>query len=155
MIDPSVSNSCTIQRRDGEFCNNPADPRLPHPVCGHHALRIYEAVKSLAVAPPARENDRRVAGTCTVYYLRVGTLIKIGRTTSLARRLKGYPPDAELLASEDGPVPLERRRLKQFNEYLEHGNEWFTPGTRLMAHIAALASDAESDQHKQRNRKAR
>lgn len=73
-----------------------------------------------------------------VYYLRVGKYIKIGTAVRLEERLKSYPPDTELLATEPGHYNTEHRRLVEFSEYLAARREWFNPGPRLMAHIEGL-----------------
>jgi hypothetical protein len=54
-----------------------------------------------------------------------------------------YPPFAKLLAVEPGGPDKEAERLAQFAEYLASGNEWFTPGPRLMAHIRGLHDAAQ------------
>lgn len=139
----SVSTTCTIQSLYGKFCEAPADPRLPFPVCAHHAIKIYISVKDFRESVTPTNGRRRPpsSAACIVYYLRVGDLIKIGRTTNLPQRMVQYPPTAVVLATEDGDVQLETRRLRQFNHHLQHGKEWFTPGADLLAHIDSLAAN--------------
>jgi hypothetical protein len=38
------------------------------------------------------------------------------------------------------PGGVERKRHRQFAEYLDAGNEWFLPSPELMEHINALPS---------------
>lgn len=76
--------------------------------------------------------------TSLVYYLRVGPFVKIGTTTDLPTRLKAYPPDAVVLAVEDGDRKVEHRRHKQFRSCLAERNEWFHPSAELIEHINGL-----------------
>lgn len=73
-----------------------------------------------------------------IYYVRIGELIKIGTAQNLRTRVNGYPPNAELLAVENGSYQREQERLAEFAEYLHSRNEWFNPGPRLMAHIERI-----------------
>jgi hypothetical protein len=73
-----------------------------------------------------------------VYYIQVGKYIKIGTTKDVDKRLQQYPPDSELLAIEPGSFTIEDMRHKQFAKYLAARNEWFSPGPKLMQHIAGL-----------------
>lgn len=85
-----------------------------------------------------QESDEAEGIQRVVYYVRVGKYIKIGTAIRLDERLKCYPPDAELLATEPGHYQTEARRLTEFHEYLAARREWFLPGKRLMAHIEGL-----------------
>lgn len=81
----------------------------------------------------------REARPTTVYYLRVGTLIKIGQTYDVSLRLKHYPPDTVLLATEQGERNvLETRRLQQFADARTRRREWFHPTAALICHINSL-----------------
>lgn len=92
--------------------------------------RYPEQSTDEAPAAPARPS--------VVYYIRVGSLVKIGVTTGLTHRIKAYPPDATLLATEAGDRAVERQRHEQFAESLAHGREWFFPSAALIAHINLL-----------------
>lgn len=146
---------CTAQLRSGRFCSSPTLPDAPFPICVHHATRLYEFVKhsiraaedetdyevlSAIMAPGA--NAREIAGRdeapSVVYYLRVGPLIKIGRTRNLTYRLNAYPPGTVLLATEPGDADLESVRLAQFRTDLAERAEWFRPSAALVLHINTL-----------------
>lgn len=74
-----------------------------------------------------------------VYYLRVGSLIKIGQSVDLASRLRAYPPGSALLATEVGERDeLEAERLAQFDADRAHRREWFHPSAALVGHINSL-----------------
>jgi hypothetical protein len=107
------------------------DPDVIQQCLGYARIALAMA-KADAQEILSREN------TCWVYYLRVGDLIKIGTATNLARRLAEYPPNAQLLAVEQGYLRKEAERLAEFAEHLSARREWFAPGPRLMAHIAAI-----------------
>ena len=163
-ITNSDLRSCTIQDKAGRFCNTESAPGLKLPVCADHAISIYRDMAALidsAQGDPLfmlhlgigsldqrrRERNRNAAsridgalesGEPTVYYVLVGEKVKIGYTANLTQRLRAYPPDAELLATEPGDKELERTRHQQFREYLTHGREWFAPGPALREHVESL-----------------
>ena len=83
-----------------------------------------------------RERQRQAEGI--VYYLMVGRLVKIGTTRNLTARLFGYPPDAELLATEPGGPTRERERHEQFAHLRAARAEWFRPDPELLAHCDTL-----------------
>lgn len=73
-----------------------------------------------------------------VYYLLTGDTIKIGWSSDIGKRMRQYPPNSTLLATEDGPRSLEKSRHGLFNEYLVQGREWFAQGEHLMAWIEQI-----------------
>jgi hypothetical protein len=93
-----------------------------------------------AVLPDLQEvvDSARCVIPGVVYYIRVGELIKIGYTRDLDQRLRAYPPDAELLATEIGNELIEQAGHAQFGDLLAARAEWFHPGPALLAHIEAL-----------------
>lgn len=73
-----------------------------------------------------------------VYYIRMGDAIKIGYATDVAKRMRAYPPTAELLAAHPGTTQTERDMHKRFRADLSQGREWFNPSDNLMDHIAGV-----------------
>ncbi|MEU3098522.1 hypothetical protein ABZ690_28150 [Streptomyces sp. NPDC006967] len=71
-----------------------------------------------------------------VYYVRFGTLIKIGTTRDMRQRMLAIRPD-EILAAEPGSYELEAKRHRQFARSRSHG-ELFMPSRPLVDHINAL-----------------
>jgi hypothetical protein len=160
--DPTATiQRCTAQRRNGSFCDEPAADHMPFPICAKHAIRVAMAVTELADArrkdslfvlvkgiEEIQDSRRRsaqrtqVAGKHEgrVYYVRLGNHIKIGYTQDIKARMRSYGPTAVLLAAEPDPGGVERKRHRQFAEYLDAGNEWFLPSPELMEHINALPS---------------
>lgn len=149
------STRCTSVRPNGQFCDYESLPDAPFPICLKHAAQVMRyldghiprtiedriiltgrgIVQGRARQAPGEERRERLS---VVYYLRVGSLIKIGRTDNLPKRLQAYPPDSVLLTTEPGAERVERQRHAQFRAFLRHGQEWFEPGAELMAHIANL-----------------
>jgi len=82
-----------------------------------------------------------------VYYIRMGDTIKIGYATDVAKRMRAYPPTAELLAAHPGTELLERQIHKQFGEHLARGREWSAPADELMAHIASVVERFGDQSH--------
>lgn len=83
-----------------------------------------------------RERAARQPGF--VYYIRIGEHIKIGYATDVNKRMRAYPPSAELLAVHPGTLQMEKELHAQFNAYLDRGREWFNEGKSLAAHIAQV-----------------
>lgn len=71
----------------------------------------------------------------TIYYLQVGSLIKIGYSEYLESRLRAYPPDTKVLATHPGTPELEQSIHHKFFNHLSHGREWFTPSPEIDKHI--------------------
>lgn len=80
-----------------------------------------------------------------VYYIRRGTLIKIGTTANPRRRFESLMPD-EILAFEPGDRSVEQKRHQQFR-HLRHGNgEYFNDGPDLARHIQQVrAANGDPD----------
>lgn len=127
------------------------------PVCTDHALEIANAVDGRPVDTKvaealkaqrvrervsAAEDEVRVARGKRqpgfVYYIRMGDLIKIGYASNISRRMRAYPPSAELLAAHPGTIELEKSIHADFHAFLRRGREWFEPHQSVMAHIASV-----------------
>lgn len=149
---------CTIETRSGEFCDSPAAEWAPFPICAHHAMRLY---RSMDATLEAAQDDPLLMATIgldaiedqrtrvklgslepdpdpVVYFLLIEGLVKIGHTDNLTKRLRSYPPHAQLLATEPGDRSREAQLHREFDDYLLAGREWFTPGPRLRAYIEGL-----------------
>lgn len=132
-----------------------------HMLCLEHALEIVGGVDSFYASKTGQkqildayqrsydENEknkreakmRKIAGTREpgfVYYIRMDDLIKIGYAKDVARRMRAYPPSAELLAVHPGTPELERQMHDQFKAFLRRGREWFAPHEQVMTHIATV-----------------
>lgn len=84
---------------------------------------------------------RAAAGEGTIYYLRLHDTIKIGWTADLERRLKDYPPYAEVLAEHPGTRAEETDLHKTFTPSRTHGREWYQPTPELVAHIERVRAE--------------
>lgn len=100
----------------------------------------YQLKQAQSANERIREADRRDRSTeaGTIYYLRVGDLIKIGYSSDFEQRLKHYPPNTELLAQHPGTRKTERQMHHKFLHRLSSGREWFTPCQEIDQHIAAV-----------------
>lgn len=151
-------SACTAQRHNGSFCDSTSIPDAPFPICTKHAAQLYAFLRT-AVDEASQDKDRsldifldlfakrqevavreeqRYATDGVVYYVQIGSHIKIGCTINLKQRLAGYPPNRRLLATEPGYELEEAHRLTQFAEYRDMGREWFRPGPGLIEHINRL-----------------
>jgi len=122
------------------------------PICPAHlglAAKIHKASsdgvefvwRTRAVIVPEPEPEPAQPKSGFVYYVRSGGFIKIGWTSDLTKRMKGYPPDSVLLAVEPGPRQLETRRHKQFAHHRTHGREWYTMAPTLTHHIDSVKAE--------------
>ncbi|NLA65109.1 MAG: GIY-YIG nuclease family protein [Leucobacter sp.] len=75
-----------------------------------------------------------------VYYIRMDDLIKIGYASNIAKRMRAYPPSAELLAAHPGTEKLEREIHQEFKAFLRRGREWFAPMEPLMTRVKEVRS---------------
>jgi hypothetical protein len=155
-------SKCTVQRRNGNFCDAESMEQSPFPICQRHALKLYmfmedEVLRRIgsrgvkAIAELAESRPYEVAASTpprigeVVYYIRIGDLIKIGHTANLRTRLQHYPPNRKLLAVEPGNFATEQGRLAQFRHLLAEGNEWFRPAGDLLDHVNRIRQASGGD----------
>ena len=78
-----------------------------------------------------------------VYYLRLGTSVKIGTTFNPRQRFAVLPHD-EVLAFERGGRALEQQRHLEFAADRLGTSEWFGLTRRLRAHIRGVAAGQDA-----------
>lgn len=137
----STELGCTAEVETGRFCDRPSMALAPFPICTKHAAEVYNFIRDVFSGPPGEPSPEPEPLVGTIYYLRVGDLIKIGFTVNLTGRLQAYPPNSVLLATEMGTPQGERSRHRQFDSALAYGKEWFTPTPELLAHIEQVAQN--------------
>lgn len=76
-----------------------------------------------------------------VYFLRVGGYIKIGWTSNLEKRMRGYQPDTILLAVKPGTRKDERALHRKFSYLKTHGREWFPLAPQIMEEVERTVAD--------------
>jgi len=86
---------------------------------------------------PKRDPDQ--AGT--IYFLRSGAYFKIGWTSNLEQRMKGYAPDTQLLAAHPGTRRQELALHKRFAHLLGRGREWFVFSPEIEDHIDSVIAE--------------
>lgn len=129
----------------------PNQRRHDAPLCGAH-LTIAHGIKQRQIdngkdttepwivdyatlLPSPEPAEKPDPTTGTIYYLRVGGYIKIGWTSDLTKRMRQYPPDTVLLATEPGSRADETRLHKRFAHLRTHGREWFPLAPQITDHI--------------------
>jgi hypothetical protein len=160
---PPIVDICPIAAKYGEPCGRPSTPLAPFAICADHARDLYQHVADyinrVEDSPifrlslgwnwveQERQRDRGHADPDQgfVYYVQIGSHIKIGHTANLGARMRQYPPTRRLLAVETGGRNLEGRRLREFRHLLDAGQEWHLPAPDLIAHINDLRAVAGSD----------
>lgn len=132
-------------------CEQPTvDDTAPLPLCERHTtIVLYWSMREIrahvdaaaatlaSIAPiqPPTDPARR----SVVYYARVGTTIKIGTTTQLAKRMEQLR--ADLLAYESGSYDLEAQRHREYALANSH-TEYFHPSPELIEWIKILRGEA-------------
>lgn len=128
---------------------------LGYIVCLACAIRTHEALRVVYAMPEISALDRLLYqkehgsggwrkepltqnAPGWVYYIRMGDVIKIGYAADVAKRMRNYPPSAELLAAHPGTPAVEREMHKRFAADLAQGREWFRESDELVAHIAQV-----------------
>lgn len=121
------------------------------PVCGHIAVifdgkpfacQNTECGQEVRVRSDAPTREQFMREHAIVYYLALGSRVKIGTTTDLPGRMKAVPHE-ELLAFEFGSYAAERSRHIQFAHARMFG-EWFDrDDEELAAWIAKLREGIE------------
>lgn len=71
----------------------------------------------------------------TLYFIRLGDLVKVGWTRDLWSRLKSYGASAELLVSYPGTRDDETNLHRQLRPALAKGREWYTDGSVIQHFI--------------------
>jgi hypothetical protein len=111
-------------------------------VCRDHALSIWSAVQHANnVVPrvtPLTHHGHLIEGW--IYYIRLDDKIKIGWTANLEKRLRSYPPHAEVVAEHPGTRADERDLHRSFKPSRAAGREWYYPTPEVMAHIEQARS---------------
>lgn len=153
--------TCNAEGKHGKFCDRPSLPGAPFPICILHAARLMSyldsrmpsllddrmmvMVRSMEKVHPAPKRpglpQPNQVFDPVVYYIRVGEHIKVGYTSNLTERLRAYPPDSIVLATEPGDRDLESERHRQFRDERRMGQEWFNPSERLLAHIEQIKAE--------------
>lgn len=82
-----------------------------------------------------------VERAATIYYVRVGSYIKIGWTSNLDGRMRQYPPGCELLAVHPGTRDEEKALHKRFAVWRSHGREWYPLAPVILEHVARVVSE--------------
>jgi hypothetical protein len=149
---------CTVERKNGTFCDTPTMVDAPFPICTKHAIKLYKHMLDVArydffgmERPEEKRADHttwtlREANHKTalqmqsmVYYVRIHDFIKIGYTTNVKQRMSQLRVHTDaILATEPGGRDLERDRHKQFADLRIGTMENFKPTKRLIDHIDAV-----------------
>lgn len=130
-----------------EHCEAPvADLSVGVRLCKRHLQKAWAAMEYLAEGDPGMwpdgERPKRLPVTRTdahgtVYFARVGDLIKIGWTANLQRRMSNLHADA-VFHTQPGTRHDERALHAKFHHLLVKGKEWFRPDPELMDYIKDL-----------------
>jgi hypothetical protein len=158
-----TGNHCTVEVASSNFCDAPAWPDAPFPICRKHAIQLYMEMRGIHhdaminasgffpspdsnVGHVSRDIERekmlQAAERRTrsvVYYVRIGPVVKIGYTSNLIARMAALRVSrSDVLATEPGGRELEARRHGQFGRLRKGKREDFEPTFELIQHIDAV-----------------
>lgn len=155
-----VVDTCCVPLYDGSPCGQPSHPVAPFAICGPHARKVWDRFNEFLESTKHNEISRAAliineaqalqkkhaeelvdSRIGIVYYVQIGEHIKIGYTANLPQRMRQYPPNRRVLATEGGGWDRESQRHREFRHLLDMGNEWFRPGPDLIAHINDLRAE--------------
>lgn len=92
-----------------------------------------------------REREKKVVTKTTVhdpvvYYVQLGSLVKIGTSTNLRSRMQVVPHE-KILAIEPGGLKVEQQRHREFAKHLVDGQrEWFQAVPELLEHAKKIVA---------------
>ena len=121
--------------------------RSPMPelhLCTEHLAIVHDAVDHLEATNHRKRMDAFNAAWPAVvtppkpgdiYYVKSDGLIKIGWTSNLAKRMRQYAPNSQLLATHPGTRADEQRLHKRFAVHRSHGREWYPLAPVILHHI--------------------
>ena len=139
-----------------------ASPTERHPelhMCDTHLLLVYVNVgkdwmfsgpanrhlgplrEAAYDADQAQKREVRAAIPGVIYYVEVGSHIKIGWTSDLTKRMRSYPPNSRLLASHPGLRADETQVHRKFAAWRSHGAEWYVLAPVLLDHIKRVVAE--------------
>lgn len=153
---------CTAQYASGDFCDNVSSMDMPFPICGRHALKVYQRVSELtdnqraAMAPsvrvvltgPSQTRDRNealaaiCAGRSTIYAARCPDgIIKIGYSTNLAQRISQLVPKVDLIGFQFGDYFAEQAIHAGLVAHRARGREWYHPVPEVLSVVNGMRAD--------------
>lgn len=112
-----------------------------------HRQEAQDEARERDLLESVNRTERRTFMTMpgTIYYLRVGDLVKIGYSIDFEQRLRQYPPNATVLATHPGTRETERQMHHKFLHRVSKGREWFTPCPEIDQHIEAVRSQFNAE----------
>lgn len=125
------------------------------PLCTPHYNRLESHVAYVYTVDwdkIRKENQKPPIGDDWVYFVRLGSVIKIGHSRRLTSRLRtfaSYGQEVEVLALELGGRDLEQRLHRRFNDIrssVGFSRELFNPSDELYKYIATGRKCAICDQ---------
>jgi hypothetical protein len=124
------------------WCEADISELISLPLCNRHIAKVYRRAQMLISGTLPRREVEALAPRSTVdtpgaiYFIRLGSLVKIGFSTSLAQRLRDLPHE-EVLGVIAGTMRDEKALHARF-AHLRQTGEWFRQGDDLMEFIGTL-----------------
>lgn len=135
------------QRTQPEACIWPGcvKPEDQVKLCEAHGYIVWAAVDGSRLTKtmtplPAAPTPRPKRTDGHIYYVQVGSHIKIGWASDLTRRMRSYPPNSVLLAVAPGTRTDETALHRKLAVWRSHGREWYVPAPVVLEHISRVVS---------------
>ena len=125
-------------------CTMTQSPMPELHLCDEHLTIVHDSVDHMAATKHRKMMDAYNAAHPPVvtppkpgfiYYVKSDGLIKIGWTSNLAKRMRQYAPNSQLLATHPGTRTDEQRLHKRFAVHRSHGREWYPLAPVILHHI--------------------
>lgn len=148
LADPPAPDVCMIP-----YCGRLPESYMRIALCLPHAFDVFvdmqaQAHRKMKVTFPEMPPEPDVVDRARkdlreeqslVYYVQLGQYIKIGFTTNLKQRLRGFRvPPSMVLATEPGGRSMEKQRHEQFAKWRVGRSEDFHFSNDLTWHIDSL-----------------
>lgn len=156
--------SCILADCDRTVIPDP-DETAEYPICWEHSVEIWQMVQRRRHLPTviglsaelSAAHDQKVQAKIEadlaeeraaflaqrngdIYFVRLNGLIKVGWSRDLAKRLRAYGPDVEILCHYPGTRDDETNLHRQLTPYRAKGREWYED-CKLLHDLAQQAID--------------
>lgn len=129
------------------WCESAQTEHTSLPLCNRHIVKVYRQAQNIIrdampeLEPAQYRRSRFEMDTPgVVYFIRLGSLVKIGFTTALAQRLRDLPFE-EVLGVKPGTMRDEKDLHSRFG-HLRQTGEWFRAEPDLLDFIASVSEAA-------------
>lgn len=139
------SGQTLIDKRSLEQLHRQADAyareREQHRPLERRIRELEAEVKELTALPPSKRRKRTAPEDGHVYIMLSNSIVKIGWTSDVERRMREYGPGIRILAVMPGTRKDETRLHKKFADLRANRREWFSYHPRIMEEVERIVRE--------------